>query len=294
MRRLLGGGEPRPWWSPFRDGDLAGSLAGALAADPGRHIHVAQCVRDARTGACRRGFWTLREPGGEPVGLLQAVRGISWLLSAGIEREEALDLVAERIVRRAPSRPVLLGTESEVERVARRLEETGRFHLERRHQWRMARAGGGGEEPAPEPAGFRRATARDVSWLLEAHAAMCREDLGRDLVARAPEAYERYFRFLVRLGRVFLVERDGRPVHKMEIPLVAGGAWLIEGVYTLPAARRRGIARETMAHVTSLVEGAGGLPCLHVNRDNEGAIALYRDLGYEVRGPWLVAIGHRA
>ena len=294
MRRFLAAGDPRPWWTPYREEDLAGPLAEALAVDPTRHVHVAQCIRDVEMGILRRSFWTLRAPGGEPAGLLQAVRGISWLLAEGVPRDEALDLVAERIARRAPARPVLLGSEDEVEPVARRLEESGRLRLERRPQWRMACAPGALVGPAPVPEGFRRATPEDVPWLLEAHAAMCREDLGRDLVARDPVAYERYFRELARLGRVFVVEREGRPVHKLEIPLVAGGAWLIEGVYTIPAARRRGIAREAVAHVTSLVGRTGGIPCLHVNRDNEGALTLYRDLGYEVRGPWLVVIGHRA
>ncbi len=293
MRRLLAAGEPRPWWSPYREEDLVGPLAETLAGDPTRHVHVAQCVRDVEMGILRRNFWTLRAPGGEPAGLLQAVRGISWLLGDGVPRDEALDLVAERILRRAPARPVLLGAEEEVEPVARRLEESGRYRLERRPQWRMACPPGGLAGPVSPPEGFRRATADDVPWLLEAHAAMCREDLGRDLVARDPVAYERYFRELARLGRVFVVELEGRPVHKLEIPLVAGGAWLIEGVYTIPAARRQGIARKAVARVTFLVERTGGIACLHVNRDNEGALTLYRDLGYEVRGPWLVVIGHR-
>ncbi len=293
VRRLIGGGPRLPSWSTFRPGDVDGELGEVLATDPTRHVHLAQCVRDVESGLSRRNLWTLRGADGEPVGLLQAVRGVSWVLASRVSLEEGLDLVAERVRRRAARRAVLFGEDHEVEYVARRLEEDGRFRAERRPQWRMARLPGAAPGEAPRPEGFRRADEADVPWLLEAHGAMCREDLGRDLVATDPESYARYFRHLARLGRVFVVEREGHPVFKMEIPYSAGGAWLIEGVYTIPSARRRGIARAAVARVSTLIERAGGVPCLHVNRDNEGAIDLYRELGYEIRGPWLVAVARR-
>lgn len=55
----------------------------------------------------------------------------------------------------------------------------------------------------------------------------------------------------------------------------------ISAVCTHPDYRRRGLARALVAQLAAHSHAAGEVPFLHVNLENEGAIAVYRDLGFE-------------
>ncbi|WP_050920765.1 GNAT family N-acetyltransferase [Deinococcus gobiensis] len=55
----------------------------------------------------------------------------------------------------------------------------------------------------------------------------------------------------------------------------------ISAVCTHPDYRRRGLARTLVAQLAAHSHAAGEVPFLHVNLENEGAIAVYRDLGFE-------------
>ena len=55
----------------------------------------------------------------------------------------------------------------------------------------------------------------------------------------------------------------------------------ISAVCTHPDYRRRGLARTLVAELAAHSHAAGEVPFLYVNLENEGAIAVYRDLGFE-------------
>lgn len=55
----------------------------------------------------------------------------------------------------------------------------------------------------------------------------------------------------------------------------------ISAVCTHPDYRRRGLARALVSRLAAHSHAAGEVPFLHVNAENEGAIAVYRDLGFE-------------
>ncbi|KQR28040.1 GNAT family N-acetyltransferase [Deinococcus sp. Leaf326] len=55
----------------------------------------------------------------------------------------------------------------------------------------------------------------------------------------------------------------------------------ISAVCTHPDYRRRGLARTLVARLAAHSHAAGEVPFLHVNLENEGAVAVYRDLGFE-------------
>ena len=64
----------------------------------------------------------------------------------------------------------------------------------------------------------------------------------------------------------------------------------VSGVCTDPAARGRGYARKLMVRVMRDMADRGETPFLHCYSSNEGAIALYRTLGFAVRCELVVSV----
>jgi predicted GNAT family acetyltransferase len=119
---------------------------------------------------------------------------------------------------------------------------------------------------------------------------MCLEDLGHDQVAENPHGYRQYFRQLIREGRVWVVARRGRIVFKAESGIETEHGAQVEGVYTDPAERRRGLARGGLAQVCRDLLGRVPEVTLYVNDGNEGAIALYRSMGFRRICDWRTAV----
>ena len=86
-----------------------------------------------------------------------------------------------------------------------------------------------------------------------------------------------------RLGRFIGVKRDGRLVamagERMRMP----GFAEVSGVCTHPNHRGRGYAAGLMRLVARRMLDQGEIPFLHAYATNEGAIGLYRMLGFRVR-----------
>jgi ribosomal-protein-alanine N-acetyltransferase len=82
-----------------------------------------------------------------------------------------------------------------------------------------------------------------------------------------------------------LVAADGEiPVGYASFHNVGDEAELLR-LAVLPDQRRRGIARQLLEHGFARLRQTGVASCfLEVREDNEGAIALYRDAGFEYSG----------
>ncbi len=88
-------------------------------------------------------------------------------------------------------------------------------------------------------------------------------------------------------GAAAVVRSEGMAVAKAEMEAMTPGADELGGVYVVPGYRRRGFALSACALVCSSSLGKGRAVRLETQRDNEAAIALYRKLGFTVRGPHL-------
>ena len=63
--------------------------------------------------------------------------------------------------------------------------------------------------------------------------------------------------------------------------------WRVGNIYTRRDLRRRGYARQAAIGVLNeLVERGVGTICLNVAIENEGALALYRSMGFEIHSEY--------
>ena len=84
----------------------------------------------------------------------------------------------------------------------------------------------------------------------------------------------------------FVWEVDGRIIGNVSIlPTRVFGRFAVANVAVHPEFRRRGIARGLMEAALDMIESHGGtVVMLQVRHDNDGAIRLYRSLGFRVVG----------
>jgi predicted GNAT family acetyltransferase len=261
-----------------------------VAASPAVHVHVGAHL--SAPPDPEQETWALLD-GARLAGIVIRWRGTAWALEEGYADDPRVPTALARLVAQAAwPQEALFGPEAMVERIGKSCEPHGAQLVEiRRQQMMLCR-----EAIAPPvraldlPFRIRRARPDELAWLLATHAAMCREDLGVDQVARNAAGYERYFAELVKDGRAIVGELGGERVAKAEVPLVSGQCWLIEGVYTAPAQRGLGLATRLMLELDALARRDGRLPCLYVHRRNRRAAGIYERCGYEVVSDWATAV----
>lgn len=267
------------------------AVEAVVASAPVTHAHVGAYFNEAlKHGA---GLWVLLD-GPHVVGAVQRLRGVSWALAPEfVESPAAIAALGDFVARWSAVQEIVFGPQAQLQRVLTDAAPRGLATMELRQQV-MLRC----DDPILPASdnnnvALRPAETRDLSWLLQAHAAMCREDLGVDQVARNPEGYRRHFLDLIQRGLCFVGEEDGRRVFKAEAPVVSDQAWMFEGVYTETASRGRGIATRAMAELTIQAAGRGFLPCLYVHLRNTNALHVYGRIGYREITPWTTALVSR-
>lgn len=90
------------------------------------------------------------------------------------------------------------------------------------------------------------------------------------------------------LGRFWGIRREGRLVamagERFKLPKMTE----VSGVCTHPDWRGHGLAAELSKTVAASIQARGETPFLHAFSDNEGAIRLYRNLGFALRSEMVV------
>lgn len=131
------------------------------------------------------------------------------------------------------------------------------------------------------PSGVARpARTEDLDELVHAARASLWEEGRPDPADGDPAGFRRWVES--RLSRARIVSEDGRMVFVGYADVRRSEGWLIQGVYTWPEARRRGFARRGMDSIVreAFASGASHVQ-LAVVEGNEGAFALYQELGFE-------------
>jgi uncharacterized protein len=144
-----------------------------------------------------------------------------------------------------------------------------------------------GSSPTVEP-DFRvkPVTPNQIDTLLPACIAMFTEEVGVSPVGDDNgNSYRARVSELVHAGRAFAWIEDGHVVFKAEIGAVTDQACQIQGVWTHPALRGKGIAAAGMAAVVEYaLRDFASIVSLYVNDYNAPARAVYRKVGFEEVG----------
>jgi len=133
----------------------------------------------------------------------------------------------------------------------------------------------------PDPL-VRRVRPDELDVLLPASVAMFTEEVGvSPLGADGGGSYRARVSELVRSGRAFARVENGQVIFKAEVGSVSPHACQVQGVWTRPELRGRGIAAAGMAAVvTAALRDIAPVVSLYVNDYNLPARAVYQRVGF--------------
>ncbi|TSD93538.1 GNAT family N-acetyltransferase [Skermania sp. ID1734] len=127
----------------------------------------------------------------------------------------------------------------------------------------------------------RQVRPEEIENYLPAAIAMFVEEVGVDpRIGDGGRGYRRRVAHLIAAGRAWALFEDGEVVFKAEVGSVSRSVGQIQGVWTHPDVRGRGIGSAGTATVTNAVVAGGRTASLYVNSYNAAARRVYERIGY--------------
>ena len=256
----------------------AHAAAAALAAGHGAPgVYVSNALLDDEDG------------GGELHGLVDAegaLRAVAWfgirgnLVALG-DASDATEVWAAGLMQVTSPWRIALAPETLIAALAKR---DPRPPIVRRTQVHYGCKRGELAEPGSSAARVRLAVRADVDALCEAALDLNESDLHvpRERVHRA--WLEKSVRRRMREGRTYVLGPIGRPNCKLDVGSRGRAGAVLEGVFTLPSERRKGLATALVLGVAELLLRDLDLVCLHVDAANAAARAAYERAGMRSAG----------
>lgn len=130
----------------------------------------------------------------------------------------------------------------------------------------------------------RRSRLDDLDGLIVAAAAMHREEMGIDPLTVDPTGWRWRMAQLIERGWSWLWVEAGEIVFKTELSAWTPECAQLQGVWTAPKWRGRGIATAGVAAVCADLFAETAMCSLYVNHYNVAALRLYERLGFETVG----------
>ena len=134
--------------------------------------------------------------------------------------------------------------------------------------------------PAAEALYLRAATLGDLDAVVESSAAMAREEARDDPQRRNPSMFRARIRERVQRGRDLVHFERSQLAFKANISAISDVGGQVEGIYTHPLLRGRGLGLRGTSEVTRWILARAPRASLLVNDDNLPARRLYDRLGY--------------
>ncbi|HZS10379.1 MAG TPA: GNAT family N-acetyltransferase [Blastocatellia bacterium] len=248
-----------------------------LSGDQQRGIHLYSLIKDnGFSHPTNRGVFYGCFEGGELVGA--ALLGHSILLYALPGCEEAAFSEFARVANKIGAEGhVIFGPRAWVESFFNHLSRYGReTRLMSEHRWCVC-------ERAKLPLKrlqLSRANPEQLDALMDAHAEMFIESSGVDPRWGDPEGFRRRTAERIKRQRTWVRLEDGKVVFKVEIVSETEEVVYLEGVWTHPDYRGRGIATNCLNEITHRLLRKKKAVCLTIEPEAEAGRRVYERVGF--------------
>ena len=135
-----------------------------------------------------------------------------------------------------------------------------------------------------EVEGLRRATLDDLDEIAPVQAEMAEMESGINPLEVDPEGFRARCARRIEMGRVWVLEEDGKLIFKADVQADTPDVIYLEGVWVDPLHRGKGIGRKCMRHLCRDLLTRTKSVCVLVNEENARAHTFYRMCNFKVRG----------
>jgi predicted GNAT family acetyltransferase len=173
---------------------------------------------------------------------------------------------------------VMIGQDRLVEEFSAHLERLGRqTRLVRKHQWMVC------ERPllSLKQLQLRRATMEELERVITVQAEFAFAESGINPRQADWQGFRSRVAERIKSGKVWVKIEDGQMVFKVDIISQSQAATYIEGVWTHPRYRGKGVATTCVSELIHRLFRRGSVVCLIVAQEEKNARMVYEKVGFE-------------
>jgi uncharacterized protein len=172
---------------------------------------------------------------------------------------------------------VIFGQDHQVEQFATHLEGLGRqTRLVRKHQWLVCKQ----PQLSLQQLQLRRATMEELDRVVAIQADLVFAASGINPRQNDWQGFRIRVAERIQRGRVWVKLEEGQMVFKVDVLNQTSSAAYIEGVWTHPEHKGKGIATTCVSELIHRLFRKGSVVCLVVAPDDKGAIRVYEKVGF--------------
>ena len=208
-----------------------------------------------------------------------------FLMVSGEENESCPQALERRISRNVRARDQA-SANSGIESLSRDSGEENQEASQNKKAVQAQNSGGG----SGAAGGLRviQATAADYERLLPLELGYQREEVVPKSFDISDAALGAAFKHELGQGLTFALYDGGRPIAKARVSACGLRHCMLGGVYTIPSERKKGRASFLVRQIIARQSLAFNGFCLYAKQENAAALALYKSLGFEARGEYLL------
>ncbi len=136
----------------------------------------------------------------------------------------------------------------------------------------------------------RKADANDLEFVFRMSVRMREEELGYTVPSGRLAGIQNMVRNRINKGCVYVLDVNYVPVFKVETGINSPWGVHLEGVYTTPQFRNRGLATSCLRYLCHMMLANHPFVSLHVWEQNHGAVQVYQALGFRTAHLFRIAV----